>query len=311
MQEHKTIRRYFAPWEFDIEAAELDDMSRHGWQLAKATRRKQEYVYDDTVQYRYALDFQIGPREPDYLPMFTDQGWEAVSVIESMGFWRDSRWYFFRKRYDPALPEEAYQVYTDSQSLGELKKRINQTLGILGILGIWYLIEFFLFHSAYLLIPGLIFCVSSLINLRKKRSLKQAQLHGPRRRRIWPHSDTVCVIAAIALTVICGTVHDNTIGSLYSGPAETATQVEFTVTLPDWYTLDTSAIGNAGVFYLTNESGKTLASGPLIAGRDYKDNQYGLFLWPGTYTITTDTQAGAVPGTPMEPVQGEINYFLR
>ena len=51
-----------------------------------------------------------------YIETFREQGWEYVNSTFN-------GWHYFRKLYDPALPEEAYEIFSDRESLHELNSR--------------------------------------------------------------------------------------------------------------------------------------------------------------------------------------------
>ncbi|MCD8301333.1 MAG: DUF2812 domain-containing protein, partial [Clostridiales bacterium] len=124
------------------EIRELDDLSREGWHLTGRTSYRQELEQDATVQYRYAIDFRYGHDEAVYLAMFEDNGWEMVDAIgDATNVWfplltfftvpdtadhAEGCWYIFRKKYDPDLPEEAYEIATDDESAHGLDLRLAQ-----------------------------------------------------------------------------------------------------------------------------------------------------------------------------------------
>ena len=54
------------------------------------------------------------------------------------------QWHCFRKKYDPALPEEVYMIYTDSVSFFQMQQswtRTNQVLGAASALALIYLLR--------------------------------------------------------------------------------------------------------------------------------------------------------------------------
>ncbi len=113
----KTTFNVFAAWDFDKEAEEYNRMSEKGWQLVNGGCFCQKYEFDDGVVYRYQLDFnnKIDNMER-YDEMFREMGWERTNSTFN-------DWHIFRKKYDPSLPDEEYEIYTDSESRIEMLNR--------------------------------------------------------------------------------------------------------------------------------------------------------------------------------------------
>ena len=117
--EKKTKRTFkiFAAWDYDKEAEEYDKMSLKGWQLVSGGCFSQKYEFDDSVTYRYQLDFNNDITDMErYDETFRERGWERVNSTFNS-------WHIFRKPYDPSLPDEEYEIYTDTQSRNEMLKR--------------------------------------------------------------------------------------------------------------------------------------------------------------------------------------------
>lgn len=116
---NKTKRTFkmFAAWDYEFEEKEYDRMSEKGWQLVNGGSFSQKYAYDDSVIYRYRLDYNNDIQDiARYDETFRDAGWERVNSTFN-------GWHVFRKRYDPSLPPEEYAIYTDDQSRAEMLKR--------------------------------------------------------------------------------------------------------------------------------------------------------------------------------------------
>ncbi len=124
----KTMTRHvmYPAWAYAREIADNDELSRQGWQLTHCGCFHSKYVFDDSVVYRYALDFDQDIADPDrYRDTFAEQGWEFINSTFN-------GWHCFRKRYDPALPEEEYQIYTDEASIRQMQDRWKRMLTIIG-----------------------------------------------------------------------------------------------------------------------------------------------------------------------------------
>lgn len=119
-QNHKQTKNTFhiyAAWDYEKEAEALNQMSEQGWQLVVGGCYHQKYEFDDSVVYRYQIDFNNKiPDMARYDETFRDAGWERVSSTFN-------DWHIFRKVYDPNLPDEEYEIYTDEESRVEMLKR--------------------------------------------------------------------------------------------------------------------------------------------------------------------------------------------
>ena len=117
MKKYKTVFRAYFAWDFQQELNELDRMSQQGWQLVKGGCFHSRFRWEPERRYRYQLDYRPGIDDMDrYLETFREQGWEYVN--STFNGWR-----YFRKAYDPALPEEEYEIFTDRSSLTEMTRR--------------------------------------------------------------------------------------------------------------------------------------------------------------------------------------------
>lgn len=96
MTEKKRVWRAYSMWEFEREAAELNRLSDEGWQLVKPRAFGFSLERNDAVRYRYRLDRNQKP-DDRYYASFAEQGWENAGRVNG--------WTYFRKPYDPALPE--------------------------------------------------------------------------------------------------------------------------------------------------------------------------------------------------------------
>ena len=114
---HKTVFRGYFAWDYDKELEELNRMSQQGWQLVKGGCFHSRFVKNEGQRYRYQLDYRPDVEDMDrYLETFREQGWEYVNSTYN-------GWRYFRKVYDPALPEEEYEIFTDRSSLAQMTRR--------------------------------------------------------------------------------------------------------------------------------------------------------------------------------------------
>lgn len=113
----KRTVKMFAAWDYEFEEQEFNRMSEQGWQLVSGGSFSQKYEYDDSVVYRYQIDYNNDIKDmARYDETFRDAGWERVNSTLN-------GWHVFRKAFDPALPQEEYEIYTDSQSRNDMLKR--------------------------------------------------------------------------------------------------------------------------------------------------------------------------------------------
>lgn len=88
----KTVFHCFDEAAFDEELGYLNAMSEQGWQLARMRVYTQEYILDDSVIYRYAIDYQKQQPKDEfryYLAEYEDLGWTHVT--------KRGDWHVFRK----------------------------------------------------------------------------------------------------------------------------------------------------------------------------------------------------------------------
>lgn len=115
----KLIRKHtvYAAWDYEKEVADLNQLSTEGLQLVKGGCFSSSYEEDNSVQYRYQLDYnrRIDNRMR-YIESFREQGWEYINSTFN-------GWHYFRKPYDPSLPESEYEIYTDMPSRSEMAGR--------------------------------------------------------------------------------------------------------------------------------------------------------------------------------------------
>ena len=298
----------YAAWEFDREIQDLEERSRNGWQLIKGGCFHSKFAFDDSVQYRYALDFNQGIADPArYRETFAEQGWEYINSTFN-------GWHYFRKAYDPSLPEEEYQIYTDTASRKEMANRWKRIACILGgielALGIVLLGINFLRPAIHSICSALGAVLLGLLLVLSGRWIGR-----PDRRRLSIRMLIPVFVLFVASFVFDGFRTGFTTQTEYIVPEDgSAWQFNFDVKLPDTYTLDVSVDapekamivivkgvsddGASAVTYDTLPQYYT-AEGARIEQRTR------LFLTPGTYTAYTQYLPGAEPGQ-----IGQFQYVL-
>ena len=209
MKRTKKVFRTFAPWQIDEEVEYLNEMSQKGWQLHRLGRFMREFVFDDTAQYKYALDYQLGPASEAHREMFADQGWERILVFSpallSLIWWgmaTDGHWYVFRKKTDPSLTEDNYQIYTDAPSLQKMKWQWYILPIIVLVLSFYTMARQLVSSSLPLLLPFLAFLIVDALIILQIRAM---QLAGTG-RRMKIRVDPLVPMAAAGVLLVAGLV---------------------------------------------------------------------------------------------------------
>ena len=292
MKTTKTVFHIFDASAFDEELGFLNEMSEKGWQLSDMDMRwfSQKYVWDDSVVYRYAIDYQdlsVGEFK-QYRAEFEDQGWSFVTHRGS--------WYFFRKLYDPSHPEAEYLLYNDEPSFRDMKRSVNIAVNIVGFMNLPNL----LMHPG---VSFLLLAASMLLafvdSIQRRRRLKRVcRKPKPYRAHLWRHS-TLLIILLMLLGVAYSSIGDaletefnpvmRSDGPL--PPLSGVQSTEVTVKLPDLYGIHAYA-EEADIrsvpYWVTDKDGELICSGVIET-----KGRVNHFLWPGTYTLTVDW--GPVP----------------
>ncbi|MBP1964508.1 DUF2812 domain-containing protein [Paenibacillus aceris] len=119
-------------WNYEKDESWLTGLSAQGLHLNKPGLIRSRFEKDTSVRYVYRMDYQkISGKESlnEYMTLFEDSGWEHVGSLVG--------WHYFRKRYDEG---ESYDIYTDRGSVKQLLRRVQLTLGIIGLANVLPLI---------------------------------------------------------------------------------------------------------------------------------------------------------------------------
>lgn len=117
MKNYKTIYKSYFVWDYQREIEDLNKLSEQGWQLIDGGVFSSRFKRNEDIQYRYQLDYQPKIEEKArYIESFREFGWEYVNSTFN-------GWHYFRKLYDPELPEEEYEIFSDRSSLNEMSNR--------------------------------------------------------------------------------------------------------------------------------------------------------------------------------------------
>lgn len=308
MKKTRNSYKAYAAWEFDREIQDLEEQSKNGWQLIKGGCFHSKFSFDDTVRYRYALDFNQGIEDPArYRETFAEQGWEYINSTFN-------GWHYFRKAYDPSLPEEEYQIYTDTASQKEMANRWKRVARILGgvelVLGIVLLGMNFRLPAIHSICTAAGSVLLGLLLVLSGRWIGRSDRRRVSARMLIP------IFLLFIISLVFGNFRMNfTTQTEYIVPEDaSAWQFDFDVELPDIYTLDVSvdAPEKAMIAIVKESSSDGSSAGAYDTLPQYYtaegtqiEQRTRLFLTPGTYTVYTQYLPGAEPGK-----TGQFRYML-
>ena len=280
-------------WNYQNELEELDKYSENGWQLVKAALFHRKYVKNEKIRYRYQLDFRRIEDKGRYIETFREQGWEYVdSTING--------WHYFRKIYDPSLPEEEYEIFTDRESFNDMKKswaRIAFPIDIFdGILAVIYGIKLIKAPSVPLLILFLTFLIGFSVLFRGVLIMRDPELKRKRNRK-WDSAFITVFFFTIILGVSSGifllgkrpNFSVNRIPEANEEALNNARIVDFEVEYPDNYFLDLGIESrNPMTFEVVKESGEPVYK---VTDTSFHEDDIRLNLKKGKYyfSVSCDT----------------------
>lgn len=149
-KEYKTSYKIYTAWNYKEEITDLNNASKEGWQLIKGGCFHSKFKKNETIQYRYQLDYPGTIEDMNrYIETYREQGWEYVNSTFN-------GWHYFRKIYDPSLPEEEYEIFTDTASLKEMNRNWTKLASVLSVLFGLYTLSLLLLQIFYPTLPHLI-----------------------------------------------------------------------------------------------------------------------------------------------------------
>ena len=191
---YKTSYKAYPAWDYQEEIANLNQASEKGWQLIKGGCFHSKFVKNPDICYRYQMDFRKVDDMGRYIETFREQGWEYINSTFN-------GWHIFRKFYDPTLPEEAYEIFTDRESLHEMKNRLARIMLILGTICVIFaavcLVRMILKPHLPALIQLLLFAIEGAVLLRGRTILRAQELNRK-------HKGGRALFAAFLCTIVIG-----------------------------------------------------------------------------------------------------------
>ena len=289
---YKRSYRLYPAWNYRKEVEDLNRASESGWQLVKGGCFHSRFVKNTDIRYRYQLDYRKVDDMARYIETFREQGWEYVNSTFN-------GWHYFRKLYDPALPEEAYEIFTDEESLREMHTRwarIAVALGLFcAVFAVISGIRMFLRPHLPVLAQLLTFVIESAVMLRGGLIMRNA-----RSGRILRGEGAL--FAVFLAVVFIGCASGITLTELrpdfwcqhmtdeVSEPSTDNRWYSFDVKYPDNYYLGLDIKADAPyTFEILNESGEVLYS---ETGTNVHKEGVRIRLDKGQYWLSETVDAG-------------------
>ena len=287
----KTRFRVYSAWNYGKEIEDLNALSEQGWQLIRGGLFHSTFEKNPTVRYRYQMDFRKVENLPLYLDTFREQGWEYINSTFN-------GWHYFRRLRDPALPEEAYEIYTDRESLRAMNLRwARLALGIgiaLGLLAILSLVSLIRQPTLPDLVRFLTFAVECTVLLRGFFLMRDPEESRSRRG----DSALLAVFLAIMVLGAAGSIalsalRPRFVSEQQAGSVEepfTQEWMDFDVRYPDRYWLDLSlSADRPASVEITDGEGKPVFS---VTDTALEKETFALKLPRGRYFLLLSAESG-------------------
>ncbi len=289
---YRTSFRTYTAWNYQKEIDDLNRASEQGWQLIKGGCFHSRFVKNTDIQYRYQLDYQKVEDMARYLETFREQGWEYVNSTFN-------GWHYFRKLYDPARPEEAYEIFTDRESLQMMTGRwarfamiISSLLCIMALFHLYRMIRKPQLPNLLLLIMLIIECAVLLRGALLMRNPEDSHSR---------HRDTAFFYTFIAVILIgaAGSITLQMLRPAFS-TGQSADSIDkalvderwmdFEIRYPDFYYLDLEMHADAPMtFAVLNETGETVYT---RTDTDFQKDDIRLKLSRGKYCYSLSCETG-------------------
>ena len=289
-QYKRSFKAYFA-WNYEKEIEDLNRASENGWQLVHGGCFSSRFVKNPDIRYRYQIDFRRLEDMGRYIETFREQGWEYINSTFN-------GWHYFRKLYDPSLPEEEYEIFTDRESVMEMNgrwARIALTIGIiLIVMALICAVRMFLrpklptlAQLLTLLFEGGVLIRGAIImrDPDNKKSRMKSSMFGA--------FLSVIVIGCAAMLILSEMrPHFQTSqrASSVDAPIVDNRWNDFTVRYPDNYYLDLAIEADMPLtFAIVNETGE-----PVYSVTETKFDEKGIRvrLAPGKYQLSMSVESG-------------------
>ena len=291
-RQFKTSFKVYSAWNYQKEIDDLNAASGQGWQLVRGGCFHSRFVKNPDILYRYQLDYGKIDDMGRYIETFREQGWEYVNSTFN-------GWHYFRKLYDPALPEEAYEIFSDRESLHEMNSRWARLAlivsAVVGVFALIWAVRMLRQPNLPLLIQLLMFAFEFVILLRGGLIMRNPESSRSRR------GDGM-LLALFFAVIVLGSASSVTLAS--PRPYFTTDQraegidepivdnrwAEFEVRYPDFYYLDLEIEAPAPLtFEIVNEAGQSVYSRTDVS---FREDNIRLKLPKGQYSFSMSCTSG-------------------
>ena len=283
MANYKTSHKVYSAWNYMEEVEDLNRQSEQGWQLVKGGCFSSRFEENPNVRYRYQLDFGKVDNIGRYIETFREQGWEYINSTFN-------GWHYFRKLYDPSLPEEEYEIFTDTQSLAEMQRRwakIALGIGIaLFLFAVLFAVKLFRQFNIPNLISVLLFLVESSVLTRdaaimRDPSERKSRKSGSTFLAVFFAVIVVGAAAMITLAYLRPGLSTTQRSSTIDAPIKSERWTEFEIKYADYYYLDLEMRSEKPMTYrITDDAGNVFYE---KTEADFKGENIGVRLKPGHY----------------------------
>lgn len=291
-QTYRTSFNVYSAWNYEQEIEDLNKASEQGWQLVKGGCFHSRFVKNPDIRYRYQLDFGKIEDMGRYIEIFREQGWEYINSTFN-------GWHYFRKLYDPELPEEAYEVFTDRESIQEMNERWARiALGVavaLGLFAVIGAIRMIMKPELPRLVQLLTFAAECAFLLRGVSIMRNPEAGRIRK------GDNVLLglflavvlvgnVATIALLDMRPNMATEQNAASLDAPIVDNRWNDFDVSYPDNYYLDLDMESSEPMtFQIVSESGEVVYTN---TGTDFHEEGIRLRLSPGRYSFSMSADSG-------------------
>lgn len=291
-KKYKNSWKAYAAWNYEQEIEELNQASEQGWQLVRGGCFHSRFEKNPEIQYRYQMDYRKIRDIGRYLETFREQGWEYINSTFN-------GWHYFRKLYDPSLPEEEYEIFTDRESLKEMNMRWVRLAMIIGLVtGAMALIQavrMILRPDLPRLIMMLTFAIESVVLLRGCHIMKDSD---PEKKRKGSQFFIPVFLAVIILGSAAFIMLEEgrpyfqlqSDASSVSEPIVDEEYSSFQIRYKDYYYMDLELTASEpATLRIVDEEGNMIYEG---TSTDLHEKDTCLKLTKGRYTILFSIQSG-------------------
>ena len=289
---HKRSWQMYSAWNYEKEIEDLNKASEQGWQLVKGGLFSNTFEKNPDLRWRYQMDYGAIEDMGRYIETFREQGWEYVNSTFN-------HWHYFRKAWDPALPEMAYEIFTDRESLQEMNNRWANLALLVTIILTGLAVFYGVRLARRFQLPNLILFLSMVLEiavlLRGRRIMRNP--HAGRNRRhdsVWLKVFfaivILCSATAITLTVLRPSFSTEQNADALDAPIVDNRWVDFTVKYPDSYYLDLEMDAEKPMtFSIYNEAGEIVYT---RTETNFQEENIKLRLHAGTYSFSVTSETG-------------------